>query len=103
MDFYLDEKEYHMPGNTSMLLSELFTKLQSTINVQDVTNVTFTNETLLKVEPEGADWRLTSLLPFNTDELLTLTMTDGSEITILTQDMHYPAYTVTYCPIPERR
>ena len=93
VDFYLDNKEYHMPGNTSMLLSELFTALQSSINVQDVAGVTFTNETLLRIDQEGADWRLVSLLPFDTDELLTITMADGSAFTILTQDMIYPKYT----------
>lgn len=93
VDFYLDNKEYHMPGNTSMLLSELFSALQSNISVQDVAGVTFTNETLLRIDQEGADWRLVSLLPFDTDELLTITMADGSAFTILTQDMHYPTYT----------
>ena len=94
VDFYFGEQEYHMPGNTQMLLSELFEKLEIESPISDVINVTFSDENLLQIEKNENDWTLTSLLPFDTDENLQVELADGTILTILTKDkLSYPTYT----------
>ena len=79
VDYYLNDNEYHQPGNTSMLLSALFEELACPYQASEVAELTFTDDTLLAIErlEEDDDWRLTSLKPFTSYELLTVTLEDG--------------------------
>ena len=86
VDFYYGDAEYHMNGGSEMLMSDLFTKLGIEKNVSDITNVEFTDETLVKFIKEDADWTIKSLAPFTTSETLTITFSDGSIIVIYVED-----------------
>ncbi|MBR0145760.1 MAG: hypothetical protein IJM25_03750, partial [Eubacterium sp.] len=79
VDFTYDGYTFSMPGSTDMLLSELFTVLGIDASVADVIEVTFTDDSLLKVEQQAGDWLLTSLAPFSSDEMLTVKLSDGTK------------------------
>jgi len=89
VDFYYGDAEYHMNGGSEMLMSDLFTKLGIEKNVSDITNVEFTDETLVKFIKEDADWTIKSLAPFSTSETLTITFADGTVIVIDVEDATY--------------
>ena len=93
VDYYLNDNEYHQPGNTSMLLSELFEHLLIGIRIEAVTDVEFTDYTLLQIDREGDDFRITSLKPFTTDEVMTITFVTGDQLTIAVEDLMYASYT----------
>ncbi|MBR0404840.1 MAG: LPXTG cell wall anchor domain-containing protein [Eggerthellaceae bacterium] len=93
VDYYLNDNEYHQPGNTSMMLSELFEHLLVLIPTSEVESVEFSDYTLLQIDQEGDDFKITSLKPFTTDELMTVHFKDGSFLTIITKDMLYANYT----------
>lgn len=116
VDYYYNDAEHHQGGGTSMMLSELFLYLGIFDRyVADVTDVVFSDPSLISVEkvqreqpvqnedPQSAqnedaqsaqndaaqaesDWCLTSLLPFDTEETLTITFADGSTIVIRVED-----------------
>ena len=86
VDFYYGDAEYHMNGGSEMMMSDLFTRLGINRSAADIANVEFTDETLVKFTKEDADWRITSLAPFKTSELLTITFTDGEVIVIDVED-----------------
>ena len=86
VDFYYGDAEYHMNGGSEMMMSDLFTRLGINRSAVDIANVEFTDETLVKFTKEDADWRITSLAPFTTSELLTMTFTDGEVIVIDVED-----------------
>ena len=86
VDYYYGDKEYHMPGGTSMKLSELFNIFNIDVPITNVKAVAFTNEDLLKIERAEADWDLISLVPFDTEELLTVTLADDSLVEIVVLD-----------------
>ncbi len=91
VDFAYGEYTYSIEGASSILLSQLFAKLGIGVNVSDVTNVEFSDPSLLSIEKTGLfgagnDWKLTSLAPFNTDEQLTVTFFDGSKLVINVTD-----------------
>ncbi len=92
VDFHYGDGEYDfsIAGESSILLSEVFERLHiDDIDVADIDEVTFSDPSLIKVEKaEGAesDWLLTSLAPFDTEETLTITLTDGSVTTIKVTD-----------------
>ena len=103
VDYYLNDNEYHQPGNTSMLLSELFVPLLVDIPVSEVADVQFTDYTLLSIEPEGEDFRITSLKPFTSHEVMTVILKNEAEFTIVVEDLMYANYTyqasdLTPCP-----
>ena len=103
VDFHFGDYDYSMAGESTLLLSELFEHLGITdIDVSRVADVTFSDPTLLAVEkvtdpaqiPEGSvykegDWLLISLEPFETEETLTVTLTDGKIITIAVTDAYH--------------
>ena len=93
VDYYLNDNEYHQPGNTSMMLSELFEHLLVDIPVSEVANVEFSDYSLLQIDREGEDFKITSLKPFTSDELMTVHFKDGSFLTIITKDILYANYT----------
>lgn len=86
VDYTFENHEYHMQGETSMLLSELFEKLSINADAADAINVTFTNDALLAVEKTENDWTLTSLKPFTSQETLTVTMSDDTVYVIAVTD-----------------
>ncbi len=93
VDFHWGDYTYSIAGESDVTLSALFEKLGVTeITVADVADVSFSDETLVKVETvkddaeQIVDWRLTSLTPFDTDEALTLTLKNGETVKILVTD-----------------
>ena len=95
VDYYLNDNEYHQPGNTSMLLSELFEHLLVEIPTYEVESVEFTDYTLLQIDylAEEEDFLITALKPFTTHEILTVYLKDGSVFTIEVEDRLYADYT----------
>ena len=81
VDFEHDGERHSIMGESSIRLSRLFEKL----NIREdltASSAVFSNPALLDVSPvtEGdvvTDWLLTSLLPFQTHETLTVTLADG--------------------------
>lgn len=86
VDFYFGDYEYHLGGGESILLSRLFGLLGIKEDVSNVTDVTFSNPELVKVERVGFNWFLTSLQPFDTEEKLTVTFKNGEVIEIRVTD-----------------
>ena len=82
VDFTYDGYTYSIAGESDILLSELFSILGIDVNVADVANVEFTDESLVKVEKAGDDWKLVSLKPFDTNETLTVTLKNGAKYVI---------------------
>ena len=86
VDFYYGEYEYHLPGEGEMMLSELFALLNIEESVSDVVSVDFSAPALLAVEPLADDWKLVSLQAFDTEETLTVTLSNGDAITVKVTD-----------------
>lgn len=91
VDFTYNDYTYSIPGESSIKLSELIEILGIDISVSDVTDVTFTNESLVKIDKEDGDWNLVSLVAFNTDEILSLETKDEDVINIKVTDYTYVA------------
>lgn len=90
VDFTYDGYTFSMPGEGTILLSELAKKLNlyekdldKSFSVKNVKEVSFTDYDLVKVEKQAdSDWLLTSLAPFTSEETLTITMNDGVKFVI---------------------
>ncbi|MBQ8110680.1 MAG: hypothetical protein IJ124_11025, partial [Clostridia bacterium] len=102
VDFHTASVDYSIPGYSQILLSGLIEKLHiiygdSLLNVADVADVAFTDEHLVSVERVSglityngkadvdvgaADYLLSSLAPFTSDETLTITLNDGAVIPV---------------------
>ena len=93
VDYYLNDNEYHQPGNTSMMLSELFMRLLVAFPVSEVADVEFTDYSLLQIDREGDDFRITSLKPFTSHEVMKVILKDGDWFTIVVEDLIYADYT----------
>ncbi len=98
VDFYFGDYEYHLQGGESMMLSELLEVLKieknkdgDLLTVEDIQNVEFSNESLLKVTEEDGDWKLESLQAFTSEEQLVLTLKSGDEVVIDVTDAATPA------------
>ena len=95
VDFeYEDEAKvykYSIKGEGSIALSELLNVLGIQVNLDEILDVSFSDESLLSVRKaeESSDWILTSLAPFHTEESLVLYLNDGSEIAITVKDAQY--------------
>ena len=84
---------YNLEGAGSITLKELAIILGITKKadadefIDNVENVTFSNENLLKVKKTFfRGWVLKSLQPFSSEELLTITMNDGQVIEVIVTD-----------------
>ena len=85
VDFTYDGFTYCIEGGSSIYLSELAqilglyeTDLDKAFSVGNVSNVTFTDYDLVKIEKQAdGDWLLISLAPFTSEETLTIEMNDG--------------------------
>ncbi|MBR3316700.1 MAG: Cna B-type domain-containing protein [Atopobiaceae bacterium] len=90
VDFAYEGYAWSMPGGGSMWLSDLFEKLGVSVDIATVTDVTFSNPELVQITPaEDAsqhDWLLKSLVPFDSEETLTLALADGSSVVIAVTD-----------------
>ncbi|MBQ0037955.1 MAG: hypothetical protein KBS74_04715 [Clostridiales bacterium] len=88
VDFEYEGYRYSIDGYSEILLSELFSALAIEKNAADAVSVVFSDETLIAVEQleDGSDWKLISLLPFHTDETLTVTFADGEVLEIKVTD-----------------
>ena len=78
VDFHYENAKFSIPGMSSINLSEVFESLEIPLDIEDVANVEYTDETQLKVEQLEGDWLLTSLKAFTSEEKLTMTMVDGT-------------------------
>ena len=76
VDFEYEGYTYSIPGESEIMLSELFKSLDIEESIKDVKNVEFTDYSLIKIERSGEDWKLISLKPFSTEEKLTVTLED---------------------------
>ena len=86
VDFEYGDAYFSIPGLTSIKLSEIFDELKMPLYTEDVQNVVFSNEELIKVEALDGDWLLTSLKAFSTTEALTITMNNGKVYEIKVTD-----------------
>ncbi len=90
VDFVYDEYEYSIAGESNILLSDLFSMLHIDADIARVMAVTFSNPELVKVEQLEADWMLTSLKPFSSEETLTVEMYSGAKYVIgVTDDQSF--------------
>ena len=90
VDFTYDGYTFSIPGEGSILLSALAEQLnlaEKNFALENVKDVTFSNNELLKIEKQdGGDWLLTSLKAFTSEETLTILMADGSKFLIVVTD-----------------
>ena len=91
VDFTVNGVWHSILGGTSIYLSDLLTVLEVDYKIEEVESVSFTDSTLVEVvscerEELGADWKLTSLQPFFTEELLTITLKNGEKRVIYVYD-----------------
>jgi len=88
VDFHYEERTASLEGRGETTLSALFEALGIKKSLSDVTAVSFSDPSLLEVRyDEGiGDWILRSLLPFDTEESLTVRFTDGSALCLLVTD-----------------
>ena len=84
---------YSIEGESSISLRDLLVTLhvvgEDEIDqfLMNILSVEFSNPDVLRVTPsDDGDWVLESLLPFSTDETLTITMIDGQVFTIQVTD-----------------
>ena len=98
VDFEYDGYTFSIPGEGTILLSALAEQLklaEKGFSIENVKEVTFSNEELLKIEQKDGDWLLTSLKPFLTEETLTIVMADGAKFIIKVTDAQGDALAVT--------
>lgn len=101
VDFLYNGTWYSISGGSSITLSELFGTLGISREVTDVTEVTFSDPSLISITPfETSDpntetetsfdlyteYNLTSLAPFETEEFLYVTFSNGDELVINVYD-----------------
>lgn len=86
VDFYYNNALYHLVGGSEILLSELFGELGIAESSADVTDVMFSDPTLINIKQQGLDWLIVSLQPFTTEETLTVTFNNGNSLVILVKD-----------------
>ncbi|MBE6687210.1 MAG: hypothetical protein E7591_08280 [Ruminococcaceae bacterium] len=86
VDFVYNGITYSIPGESSLLMTELFAKIGIYAAAEEIVSVHFTNYDYLSFEKEGADYRITSLAPFLSEELLTVDFTDGTVAYIYVYD-----------------
>lgn len=95
VDFEYNGTLHSIEGGGSILLSELFTILEVPATVDQVTNVVFSDPTLVSVTSENGDWKLESLQAFQTEETLTIALSTGETIVInVTDAVYYEDQTV---------
>lgn len=86
VDFSYRELDFSIIGESSILLSDLFSQLEIEDRVTDVEKVEFSDPTLIRIDETARDWRLTSLKAFKTEEELTITFKNGDVLVINVTD-----------------
>ncbi len=86
VDFEYNGIQYKMPGGEAIKLSEVFEKLHIDETILGNETVTFTDYSLLAIENIGEDWRIYSLKPFDTTEMLTIRMANGNLYELVVTD-----------------
>ena len=87
VDFHNGDKVFSIEGMSSVLLSEVFSRLEIEENALDATSVVFSDPSLISIEQQdNGDWLLTSLAAFNTEETLTVTFSDGHQYVMTVTD-----------------
>jgi|GEM_PF-1972422 len=83
VEFYYDDLEYVMEGDSSLKLSEI----QEALGLSgDVTSVVFSDSSLVSLEKDDdGDWDVTALKSFDTEETLTITV-DGAKYVVKVTD-----------------
>lgn len=86
VDFTFSGYTYSIEGGSSILLSSLADQLglhdserDKDFDINEVTDVSFSNPSLVSIAKQDNDYVLTSLQPFTSAETLTIYMNDGSK------------------------
>ncbi len=80
------EQSFTMSGGGAVTLSEILSGLHISYSISDVASVSFSNPDVLKITRVGSDWKLESLAPFGSEEILTITFNNGEVIEIIVKD-----------------
>ena len=79
VDFYYNDYSFSINGGSEIMVSEVLKKLGlSKLEMADVQDVRFSNENLVAVVREGDDWKLISIAPFESVEVLTVEIAETS-------------------------
>ena len=96
VDFEYDGTWHSIGGGSDIYLYELFAQLGIDRSTASISSVSFSNPSLLSISEKVVDgytgikdWHIQSLQPFNTEEILTVAFSDGSELTINVYDATY--------------
>ena len=92
--------DYQLKSGEGISLSSIFTKLNITVDMSDVTGVEVTNSPATETTPatnitavqNGNDWTITSESIFKTQEILTVTTSDGTKHVIRLTDSTIPSH-----------
>ena len=97
VEFTYEGYSYVMNGEESVLLSHLAEELSLPFGIRDVSDAVFDDPSLVSVEKADGDYVLTSLRPFDTEQLLSITLINGNtyEITV-TDDNESEVYAILY-------
>ena len=94
VDFDYNGVTFSINGLESILLSGLFDALKLPLEAENVTDLSFTDDSLISISQTSGDWLLTSLKAFDTTEFLTVTMSNGDVHTIVVTDAADPTIDV---------
>ena len=96
VDFEYDGTWHSMDGGEDIYLSDLISMLNMDLDIQDVADVEFSDPELIGItyfdqldDHDAHDWNLCSLQPFDTQEVLTLTLRSGEKLHINVYDPTY--------------
>ena len=96
VDFTFSGYTYSMEGGSSILLSSLADQLglhdsehDKDFDINEVTDVSFSNPNLVSIAKQDNDYVLTSLQPFTSAETLTIYMNDGSKYLVDVTDEQF--------------
>ena len=98
VDFHFDGGTFSIAGESSVLLSEVFSRLSVGREAADVVSCEFSDPALLSVEREGGDWRLASLKAFSTEERLSCAFPNGDVVEIKVTDAPAGGVAEDYVP-----
>lgn len=96
VNFEYNGHKVSLSGLDSVYLSELLTGFDVEWGLDDIADVSFSDESLIKVTKDGKDWLLTSLHNFGTTEWLTIELEDGTSVDIRVTDPTIFNYTTGF-------
>ena len=86
VDFRYNDYAWSMTGGGSVSLQELFATLGIEDNANEAASVVFSDPDLLSIDNRNGEWALVSLKPFDTLEMLKVTMLDGTVYLVSVSD-----------------